>query len=247
MKEKTLLSLPVDFSSRQAIFQKIAQNLEKEKNFLHIVSLNPELTIIAQNNFEFKKILSKAEIQICDGTGVYFASKFLGIPCKERISGVDLMDEILHNFHDRSLSVVLIGGRNELAKELAKCYKNKYPKSMFFGLEGYENINKPSIYEEKELKTCLEKLHPDIVFVAFGSPAQELWIDSHRALMPNSVCMGVGGGFDFLGNKVPRAPYLMRQLGIEWLFRLIIQPWRIFRQLRLVQFIYLVIRQKIAL
>ena len=246
MIKKTLLNIPVHISRQSEIFEKIEKNLGKEKKFIHIVSLNPELAIIAQHNSAFKKILSEAEIQICDGTGVYFACNILGIPCEERISGVDLMEQILQNFHDRSLCIVLIGGRNELAMKLAECYRNKYPKSKIYGLEGYRNVNSPTLEEKKKLEDRVKELNPDIIFVAFGSPAQELWIESHRALMPHSICMGVGGGFDFLGKKVPRAPYFMRQLGLEWLFRLVVQPWRIFRQLRLLQFVYLVFIQKVG-
>lgn len=244
MLEKNLLSIPIHFSSRQEIFQKIDENLKKGKKFLHIVSLNPEIAIIAQNNTDFKKVVSSAEIQICDGTGVYFASLFLGIPCKERVNGVDLMEDVLHNFHDRSLCIVLIGGKNDLATNLAECYKNKYPRSRFYGLEGYKDIKNPTSEEEDTLNELISGLKPDIVFVAFGSPQQELWIDSHRALLVGLVCMGVGGGFDFLGKKVPRAPLVIRRIGMEWLFRLILQPWRIVRQVRLLEFVFAIVRQK---
>ncbi len=81
---------------------------------------------------------------------------------------------------------------------------------------------------------------PHLVFVAFGSPWQELWIERHRNQFQNCVVMGVGGAFDFLGGKVPRAPVIIRRLGFEWLFRLIVQPWRLRRQLRLVRFGWLI-------
>ncbi|MBP7967439.1 WecB/TagA/CpsF family glycosyltransferase [Candidatus Woesebacteria bacterium] len=247
MSEKNLLSIPIHFSSRQEIFQKIDENLKKEKKFLHIVSLNPEIAILAQNNTDFKEVVSNAEIQICDGTGVYFACQLLGIFCKERVNGVDLMENILHNFHDRSLCIVLIGGKNDLAINLAECYKNKYPKSRFYGLEGYKDIKNPTSGEENTLNELISSLKPDIVFVAFGSPQQELWIGRHRALLGSSVCMGVGGGFDFLGKKVPRAPRFIRAMGMEWLFRLILQPWRIVRQVRLLEFVFAVTRQKVGI
>lgn len=85
----------------------------------------------------------------------------------------------------------------------------------------------------------------DILFVAFGSPKQELWIAKNLKNIPATVSIGVGGAFDFVSGKVPRSPKILRKLGLEWLFRLIIQPWRIKRQLSLITFVFLVLKEKI--
>ncbi|MEX2144803.1 MAG: WecB/TagA/CpsF family glycosyltransferase, partial [Candidatus Spechtbacterales bacterium] len=86
----------------------------------------------------------------------------------------------------------------------------------------------------------------DVLFVAFGSPKQEIWIKNNLKNLPVTVAMGVGGAFDMISGKVKRAPVFIRSLGLEWLFRLIIQPWRIKRQLRLLEFVFLVLREKIS-
>jgi len=85
-----------------------------------------------------------------------------------------------------------------------------------------------------------------LIFVAFGSPAQELWLYKHRGKFKGIVCMGVGQGFDVLSGQVKRAPLLLRKIGLEWLYRLITQPWRWRRQLRLVKFLWLVFKEKLS-
>ena len=98
----------------------------------------------------------------------------------------------------------------------------------------------------QEWTEALKSKKVDILFVAFGSPKQEIWIADNLNKIPAKVVVGVGGSFDFISGKVPRAPKFVRNLGLEWLFRLIIQPWRIKRQLSLLEFIYLVIREKLT-
>ena len=85
---------------------------------------------------------------------------------------------------------------------------------------------------------------PHFVFVAFGSPDQELWIGRHKKILSGRVVIGVGGAFDYLSNNIKRAPVVIQKIGMEWLYRLVIQPWRWKRQLKLIKFVWLVIRQK---
>ncbi len=246
MVTKSILSLPIQFLKREEIFKKIQDQFIQKNTFFHIVSLNPEILVIAKQNSSFRKILSESTIQLCDGVGVLFAARFLGIPCDMRISGVDLMEDILQSCDDRSLCVVLIGGKDDLANKLANCYSKRFPKSTFIGIEGYKDLNKPTQKEETAVMTMISEVKPDIIFAAFGAPAQERWFYYHRAQFKGIVCMGVGGAFDYLGGTVSRAPVILRTFGLEWLYRLFRQPWRLRRQLRLIQFVYLVLLQKLT-
>lgn len=142
-------------------------------------------------------------------------------------------------------TVLLIGGRDKLAEDLAKCYQRSYRKAKFIGIAGYRNVLKPTPKEEKELKSIVRAAKPQIVFVAFGSPTQEIWIEKHKSLFPRCVCMGVGGAFDYLSGSIQRPHQRIRRLGLEWLVRLIRQPWRAGRQLRLIVFAASVIKQAI--
>ena len=143
-----------------------------------------------------------------------------------------------------SLRVVLIGSQANLALKIAKCYSQSYPKATFIGLEGYKNTHHPLPEEEKHIEDIVRNTRPHFVFVAFGSPFQELWIDTHKKLLQESICMGVGGGFDYLSGVSRKPHHLIQALGLEWLYRLIREPWRAHRQFsRLPLFIVMIIKQ----
>jgi N-acetylglucosaminyldiphosphoundecaprenol N-acetyl-beta-D-mannosaminyltransferase len=114
-------------------------------------------------------------------------------------------------------------------------------------VEGNESVYPPSS-TVKNLSSTFNHLPSsvDILFVAFGAPKQEFWINENLEKIPVKIAIGVGGAFDYISGKIPRAPFFVRKLGMEWLFRLIIQPWRIKRQLSLIQFIWLVVKEKFS-
>ena len=145
---------------------------------------------------------------------------------------------------DRRLRVLMIGGKENLALRLAQCYSEQFPEAKFKGVQGIEDIKNIKKEEEVKIFSIVTAYKPQLVFVAFGSPDQELWLDRHKKEFAGCVVMGVGGAFNYLSNKIKRAPVFIQKLGLEWLFRLLNQPWRWKRQLRLLKFIGLVIRQK---
>ncbi|HRN71205.1 MAG TPA: WecB/TagA/CpsF family glycosyltransferase, partial [Candidatus Woesebacteria bacterium] len=134
-----------------------------------------------------------------------------------------------------------------LAEKLALRYQQIYPRSTFKGIFGVSDIHNPKKEEEEKIFSIVADYKPQILFVAFGSPYQELWLYHHADRLQGIICMGVGGSFDFLTGRVKRAPMLIRRLGLEWFFRLIVEPWRWKRQLRLVEFVYLIGKQRLGL
>ncbi len=236
-------TLPTD--SKKQVLEKIKKYLLNPKGFFHIVSLNPENIILALQKRKFKKIVKTAQLSIIDGVGIDMAARFLKIKAGERLPGVDLMNNLISLAGEMRLTVLLIGGRKKLAEELANCYSQAYPKARFIGISGIRNIRKPLGTEEQEIARIVRVTKPQMIFVAFGSPEQELWIDTHRRLFSHMVCMGVGGSFDYLSGAIKRPHRIFRAMGLEWFIRLIKQPWRIKRQLRLLVFIYYVVKQKI--
>jgi N-acetylglucosaminyldiphosphoundecaprenol N-acetyl-beta-D-mannosaminyltransferase len=239
-KTKKILGIKIFTQNKKDTLEKIKKYLKKTKKFCHIVSLNPENLVIANENDKFKKVIETAQIQIVDGVGVILAGRLLGVEVYERYPGVDLVKDLLTLSSKMRLRVLFIGGKPNLAEKLANCYQKKYPKSKFFGLEGISDIKNPKKEEEEKIFSIISHFKPHLVFVAFGSPNQELWIEYHKKKFKNCIVMGVGGAFDFLGGEVPRAPLFLRRLGLEWLFRLLIQPWRWRRQLRLLKFLWLI-------
>lgn len=247
MNNKNLLGIPIDNYSKKEILEKIIKVIKNGREFCHVVSLNPENLVVAQQNKAFKNAILTAQIRLIDGIGIVTAGRLLGIPIGERYPGVDLFKDLLETASLIRLRVLLIGGRGKLADNIAKCYSVRSPRSEFKGFSGIQDINFPKKQEEEKIFSIVADLKPNLVFVAYGSPAQELWIERHKNMFKNCVCIGVGGGFDFIGGEVSRAPKILRSIGCEWLWRLLHQPWRWKRQLRLVKFVCLVLKQKLEL
>ncbi len=247
MEQKKLLGVPIPTESKKEVLEYIKKYLSMGQEFVHIVSLNPENLVLCHEDEEFKKIVEMSQIRIVDGIGVVLAGHMLNVPVGERFTGVDIMEKLIAMAHDGSLSVVLIGGEQNLATKLAKCYRDKYSQIEIVGSEGFKDAKNPNTDEEAALLSIVAVHKPRLLFVAFGSPTQEKWLWKNRALLQGVVCMGVGGAFDFLSGNVARAPILVRRLGLEWLYRLLRQPWRWRRQLRLLKFVWLVMKQKFRL
>jgi N-acetylglucosaminyldiphosphoundecaprenol N-acetyl-beta-D-mannosaminyltransferase len=241
-----LFGITIKSDTKNSILEKIENYFKNPHNFFHIVSLNPENLVISLQNQEFRKVLNDANVQIIDGVGVLLGCSILGIKVRSRLTGVDFMDQIIDIYQNGSLRVLFLGGRPRLADKLTKCYKEKYPNGIFLGISGIEHINNPKEEEERNVMKTIESFKPHIIFASFGSPAQELWFWRKKEDLNGIICMGVGGAFDFIVGDIPRAPKLIRRLGLEWLFRLIIEPWRWKRQLRLIVFMWYVLKQKIT-
>ena len=156
---------------------------------------------------------------------------------KNTVSGTDLMKELVRLSAEKGFTVGFLGGKDGVAKKCAECLLRKYPnlKISYVSSGGIVDKNgNPS-------QTTNYKLPPtDLLFVAFGHIKQEKWIASNLENIPVKLAMGVGGAFDYLSGSVPRAPEWIRRLGFEWLFRLIVQPWRIRRQIALLKYLWLI-------
>ena len=242
--KNSLLSIPLPSESIDDILEKISLFIKNPHGILHIVSLNPEIFVAAEENAHFKKVLTEAQIRIIDGTYVYRLARFLGISVQARIHGVDLMERLLWYASTGRYTVMLIGGAPNIADRVVDCQKRAHPRLKIVGLQGIKDVRNPSRLEEDELFSIVAAVKPHIVFVAFGSPHQELWIEAHKEQFEGKVVMGVGGAFDYLAGAVLRAPKILRELGFEWLFRLVVQPWRITRQIKILRFFVLAIKER---
>ena len=233
--EKTFL-LDVGFTKANTtqVLEFITTSLEKQLEKYYIVTPNPELLVIAHKNPEYKNVLNNAKLALVDGIGVLAASRLLGKPLRERIHGVDLMESLCKEVSKQPITVGFLGAGPGVAEQTADCLRKKFP-GLKVGLVA------------QEWSESLKSSKVDILFVAFGSPKQELWINKNLAKLPVKVAIGVGGAFDFVSGKVPRAPKFLRRMGLEWFFRLIIQPWRIKRQLSIIQFISLVLQERLKI
>jgi len=245
MASKNISEIIIKAHSKKQVLEKIIKYIRYPKGFMQIISLNPENLVTAQENKKWLQIIKKAQIKIVDGVGIVLAARILGVPIPERVPGRELVEELMMIADRIRLRVLFIGGRPNLALKLSKCYNERYPKAKFLGIAGIKNIKTPLQEEEEEISSIVSRFKPHLLFAAFGSPDQELWLERHRDKFSGIVCMGVGGTFDYLAGIASRPSRLIRNLGLEWLFRLINQPWRWRRQLRIGKFLWLLIKEKI--
>lgn len=188
----------------------------------HVVTVNPEFIMVAQHNKVFKRVLNNAALAIPDGAGVLWASRRLGKPIAERVTGVDTVRQLSAVAREKNLNMFLLGGAPGVAEKASVELQRENP-----GLNIVDTYaGSPDISEEAEICERIRSAKPHILLVAYGSPRQDLWIDRNLIKLETPVAIGVGGTFDFITGKVPRAPQWMRERNIEWLYRLWLEPWR---------------------
>ena len=221
--KKIVLGVKIDDISKTEATEIIARFLaSKEDAFgkgkYYIVTPNPEIIVAAQEDPVLKQILNQADLAIPDGIGL----KLVGV--NNRISGIDFMLSLVKLAANNGYSVGFVGGKGDVAQETANVLLKAYPTLhvTFFS---------------EDLRSKVSKT--DILFVGLGHGKQEKWIKQNLDQIPVKIAMVVGGSFDMISGKVRRAPQVVRNIGLEWLFRLIIQPWRIKRQFALIKYLWL--------
>ncbi|MFA5603431.1 MAG: WecB/TagA/CpsF family glycosyltransferase [Bacilli bacterium] len=205
-------------------------NLNKKST---IIAINPEKILKSRNDNELKELLNNATYKIPDGIGVVYASKKMGGKIKSRITGIDCMEMLCELSNIKGYKIFMFGASSEVVRNAKYELTKKYPKVNIVGiLDGYEKDN------DKIVET-INKSGANILFVALGSPKQENWIKNNMNKLNVNIFQGVGGSFDVFSGGIKRAPKLMQKLGLEWLYRLIKEPKRIFRQINLFKFMLL--------
>ena len=197
-----------------------------------VVTVNPEFVMAARRNRAFRAVLEGADLCLADGVGLLWAGRVLGRPLPERVAGSDLVPQIAALAAARGWRLFLLGAQPGVAARAAEALQRVNPDLRVVGTYA----GSPADEEAPTMIELIRAGRPDILLVAYGAPAQDLWIARHRAALQIPVMMGVGGAFDFLAGVTPRAPRWMRQMGLEWLHRLICQPWRWRRMLALPHF-----------
>ena len=204
----------------------------------YVCTPNPEIVWAAQKDAGLRDALAGADMTLPDGMGVVWAARQLGTPVPERVTGCDLMIRLLETFSD---SVYLLGGKPGVAERAAEVIRERWPAVTVTGThDGYFDDPAPILAE-------LSATAPRLIFVGLGSPKQELFMARAKKALPPGVMIGVGGSLDVLAGDVPRAPAFWRRHNIEWLYRLLRQPGRIGRQLRLPLFVGAVLLKKAGL
>lgn len=203
-----------------------------------IIAVNPEKVMAAEKNEELRQLINSATYQIADGVGILLASKMKGGKISSRVTGVDMMDRLIRFAEEENHKVFLYGAKEEVVTAAKQKLEEKYPRLVISGYEnGYEK-------DQDKIVKNINASEAELLFVAMGSPKQELWIRENMGKLNVKVFQGVGGSFDVFSGKVQRAPLLFRKLGIEWLYRLLKEPKRFKRQLALPKFLARILTAK---
>lgn len=202
-----------------------------------VCTVNPEFIMTARRQPAFAQALAAADLCTPDGVGVLWAARLAGVHLAERVTGSDGIHLICERAAAQGWRVFFLGAAPGIAEraavELARLYPGLPVAGTFAG--------SPADTDWPQIRRRLTAAHPDLLFVAYGHPRQDIWIHQHREELPVAVALGVGGAFDFAAGTAPRAPLWLRRLGLEWLYRLVRQPWRWRRMAALPLFALLVL------
>lgn len=230
--DKSVEILGIEFSNRS--LKETVELIDKRlmdtrgKTF-HIITANPEIALDIERDAELKKISLEADLITADGIGIILASKLKKNPLPERVTGYELLLELLKLGNEKGLSFYFLGSSEEVNKEATEKILIDYPNIKLSGrhngyFKGEEELN---IVEE------IEASKPDFLIVALGAPFADKWIYKHKARLTSKITLGVGGSLDVISGKVKRAPIIWQRLNLEWLYRLISNPSRWRRQMKL--------------
>jgi len=207
-----------------------------------IATVNPEFVMEARRNPAFRAVLEQADLCLADGVGLLWAARRQGQVLPERVTGSDSVPLIARRAAEAGWRLFLLGAGPGVAEAAARILSSRYPGLQVVGTFA----GSPADEEAQGIIARIRQARPDVLFVAYGAPAQDLWIARHREAPGVPVMMGVGGAFDHIAGVRRRAPLWVQRLNLEWLFRLITQPWRWRRQLALPQFAWLVLTARTA-
>lgn len=188
-----------------------------------LCTVNPEFVVAAQKDLAFRQIINAASLALPDGIGLLKAARFLKTrPLPARVPGSDLVGQLAELSHQKGYRIYFLGAQEGVAEKAIERLKGCYPR---LNVAGYY-AGSPALEENEAIVQRILPTRPDILLVAYGAPGQDKWIARNLERLQIPVCIGVGGSFDFLAGRVKRAPLWLQDLHLEWLHRLIMQPWR---------------------
>lgn len=253
MNRIKILNVFVDNIDYQQTLLMIKKYISSKKPH-HLCTVNPEYIMNAQKDEELMEILKNSDLNVADGGGLFFAARYTHQKLNFKVTGVDLVEKIAKLSQKNRYKIFLLGGKNKVAIKTAKILKRKYPLCQIIGTyEGLPDIKPISkkIYKNKYtfnrnidfnrnpllsknnsmIIKAINNKKPDILLVAYGCPKQDKFIARFKKYLNVPVMIGVGGTFDYLSGIIKRAPKWMRDLHLEWLYRLISEPKARFKRI----------------
>ncbi|MCT2535285.1 WecB/TagA/CpsF family glycosyltransferase [Aquibacillus koreensis] len=225
--------------SKNDLFQDIIYPRLHNNEKTYLVTANPEIVMLAKEKRDFRDMVSRADYIVPDGTGIVIASKIIKQPIEERIPGFEIMTELIGYAEENQLSCYFIGAEEQVNRRFITKIKELHPNLLVAGSHhGFFDLN------DRHIVDSIKRTEPDLVFVALGAPRQDAWITKYYDELDKGLFMGVGGSFDVIAGNVKRAPEIWIRFNLEWLYRLIKQPFRWKRILKVFEFMIRIVLKK---
>jgi N-acetylglucosaminyldiphosphoundecaprenol N-acetyl-beta-D-mannosaminyltransferase len=237
----TLMGCRIDNLSMEETLGRVEQFIRSGTPHQHVV-VNVDKLVKASRDAELRRIINACALVNVDGMPVVWASRLLGKPLKERVAGVDLFEALMRRSAERGWRVFLLGARAEVVAAVAETYRRRYPALVIAGWrDGYWQGEA----EEAQVAEQVRASGADLLFVAIGSPRKEQFLGRWQGLMRIPFAMGVGGSFDVAVGRVKRAPRWMQRAGLEWFYRFLQEPRRMFHRYFIedMAFVWLLIKE----
>jgi len=240
-KKVYVFNCPIDALTMKETVQ-IIDNAIKEGKHIHHAVVNAAKIVKMQEDKELYNSIVNADIINADGMPIVWASRLLGKPLPERVAGIDLMQELIKLAYNRKYKIFFFGAKEEVVKKVVKKYSKEYSPEI---IAGYRN----GYYSEEEEPLIAKQIAEsgaNILFVGISSPKKEKFLYKYKHILKNvNFIMGVGGSFDVVAGKIKRAPKWMQKCGLEWVYRLVQEPRRMWRRYLIgnTKFIILVIKE----
>lgn len=236
------------FNIDQQETEKILRSFLKSEKLNTIFTPNTEIVMAAKRDNNLCNLVNSADLVLCDGIGLVYASRIRNKPIKERVTGFDTSIKLIELADEKGLNLYFLGGKEGVAFEAKERVEEQYKNLKVAGYHnGYFNSiidGKTDTSEEEKIIREINSKDIDIIFVGFGFPRQEKWIDQFKNQINAKIIIGNGGVLDVLSGRANRAPNIFIKLGLEWLYRLIKNPSRIKRQIDLPKFLLAILKDK---
>ena len=242
-KKVVFFDIPVDAITMDETIEIIDDAIQKEKQLNHVV-INAGKVVSMQKNLELFNSVLSCDLINADGQSIVWASRFLGQNIPERVAGIDLMQNLIELAYRKKYTCFFFGAREEVVKKVVDIYSDMYDRSVIAGYRnGYFDIK-----EEPVIAKTIADSNANMLFVAMPSPHKENFMFKYRSILSGiNFNMGVGGSFDVIAGYTKRAPGWMQKLGLEWFYRFIQEPKRMWKRYLVgnSHFIYMVLKKKI--
>lgn len=244
----TIADVEIDPYSFEEVVERIVDHAQRNREPAYVVTPNAQHIVLLQQDSKFRQIYRQAFLKVPDGVPLLWAARFLETPLKSRVNGTDLFERLCAVAADRHLRIFLLGGRPGAAERARAVLQARHPNLQVVGTHcppyGFES-------DAGELALINAKIiaaDPHLLFVGLGAPKQEKWIYANYQTLRVPVSLGIGVSFELVSGLVKRAPIWMQKAGLEWLFRLIMEPQRLWRRYVVcnTQFVWLILRQRLG-